>query len=137
MEDQAHLLPLYEQVRHSILAGIESGQFAEGSFLPAEPELMSLYGVSRITLRRAIGDLCADGRLQRQQGRGTVVMPSKVRQTLVSLSGFSETMDGLGRKAGHRVLSRKDDADAPAIRDRLQADALIRFDRLLEDDGDR
>jgi GntR family transcriptional regulator, frlABCD operon transcriptional regulator len=135
MEDQAHLLPLYEQVRHSILAGIESGQFAEGSFLPAEPELMSLYGVSRITLRRAIGDLCADGRLQRQQGRGTVVMPSKVRQTLVSLSGFSETMDGLGRKAGHRVLSRKDDADAPAIRDRLQADALIRFDRLLEDDG--
>ena len=50
MEDQADLLPLYEQVRRSILAGIESGQFAEGSFLPAEPELMSLYGVSRITL---------------------------------------------------------------------------------------
>lgn len=135
MEDETHLLPLYEKVRHSILAGIESGQFAEGSFLPAEPELMSLYGVSRITLRRAIGDLCADGRLQRQQGRGTVVLPGKVRQTLVSLSGFSETMDGLGRKASHRILSREDDADAPAIRHRLKADALIRFDRLLEDDG--
>ncbi len=34
MEDQANLLPLYEQVRRSILAGIEAGQFAEGSFLP-------------------------------------------------------------------------------------------------------
>ncbi|MBB5044922.1 GntR family transcriptional regulator [Shinella fusca] len=135
MDDQAQLLPLYEQVRRSILAGIEAGQFAEGSFLPAEPELMAFYGVSRITLRRAIGDLCADGRLQRQQGRGTVVMPDKVRQTLVSLSGFSETMDGLGRKAGHRILARDDNPDAPAIRERLRAAALIRFDRLLEDGG--
>ncbi|TIW17644.1 MAG: GntR family transcriptional regulator [Mesorhizobium sp.] len=135
MEDREHLLPLYEQVRQSIVTGIETGQFAEGSFLPPEPELMSLYRVSRITLRRAIGELCADGRLQRQQGRGTLVMPRKVRQTLVSLSGFSETMDGLGRKAGHRILSRDDNPNAPAIRDRLQAVSLIRFDRLLEDDG--
>ncbi|MGN7292749.1 GntR family transcriptional regulator [Rhizobium sp. SAFR-030] len=135
MEDQAQLLPLYEQVRHSILAGIQSGQFSEGGFLPAEPELMSLYGVSRVTLRRAIGDLCADGRLQRQQGRGTLVMPNKVRQTLVSLSGFSETMDGLGRKAGHRILSRDDHPEAPAIRDRLGAASLIHFERLLEDNG--
>jgi GntR family frlABCD operon transcriptional regulator len=135
MESQADLLPLYEQVRRAILAGIESGQFVEGAFLPPEPELMSLYGVSRITLRRAIGELCEDGRLLRQQGRGTVVMPAKVRQTLVSLSGFSETMDGLGRKAGHRILSRQDNPDAPSIRDRLQARALIRFDRLLEDNG--
>ena len=135
MEDQANLLPLYEQVRRSILSGIDAGQYAEGSFLPTEPELMAQYGVSRITLRRAIGELCADGRLQRQQGRGTIVMPGKVRQTLVSLSGFSETMDGLGRTAGHRILSRDDNPDAPAIRARLGAGALIRFDRLLEDDG--
>jgi len=135
MEDQANLLPLYEQVRRAILTGIETGQFAVGSFLPAEPELMSLYGVSRITLRRAIGELCADGRLQRQQGRGTIVMPGKVRQTLVSLSGFSETMDGLGRKAGHRILARTDNPDAPAVRERLRAEALLRFDRLLEDNG--
>ncbi|OLP54758.1 GntR family transcriptional regulator [Rhizobium rhizosphaerae] len=135
MDDQANLLPLYEQVRRAIVAGIDDGQFAEGSFLPPEPDLMDRYGVSRITLRRAIGDLCADGRLQRQQGRGTIVMPRKVRQTLVSLSGFSETMDGLGRKAGHRILARVDNPDTPVIRDRLQAKALIRFDRLLEDDG--
>ncbi len=135
MDDQANLLPLYEQVRRSILAGIETGQFAEGSFLPPEPELMARYGVSRITLRRAISELCADGRLQRQQGRGTIIMPGKVRQTLVSLSGFSETMDGLGRKAGHRILARADNPDVPAIRARLQAEALIRFDRLLEDNG--
>ncbi len=135
MDDQPHLLPLYEQVRRSILAGVQSGQYPEGTFLPAEPDLMSFYGVSRITLRRAIGELCSEGRLQRQQGRGTLVMPGKVRQTLVSLSGFSETMDGLGHKAGHRVLSYQDKPDAPEIEARLQASRLVRFDRLLEDNG--
>ena len=50
MDDQANLLPLYEQVRRAILAGIDAGQFVEGSFLPPEPELMARYGVSRITV---------------------------------------------------------------------------------------
>lgn len=132
--DDDRALPRYEQVRRAILAGIEGGELAPGSFLPPEPELMAAHGVSRITLRRAIGDLCAEGLLQRQQGRGTLVLPRKMRQTLVSLGGFSETLDGLGRKAGHRVLSRDDTPDA-AIGARLGAAGLIRFVRLLEDDG--
>jgi len=135
MKEPLQLLPLYEQVRRSILAGIQSGQYPEGSFLPSEPDLMARYRVSRITLRRAIGDLSAEGRLQRQQGRGTLVTPSKVQQTLVSLSGFSETMDGLGRTAGHRILSQGHDENAPRVRERLAAEDLIRFDRLLEDGG--
>lgn len=133
--DDDKALPRYELVRRAILAGIEAGELPSGSFLPPEAELMAAHGVSRITLRRAIGDLCAEGLLQRQQGRGTLVLPRKMRQTLVSLGGFSETLDGLGRKAGHRVLARDDAPDAPAVRDRLGAAALIRFDRLLEDDG--
>ena len=60
-------------------------------------------------------------------------MPRKVRQTLISLSGFSETMDGLGRKASHRILSRTDNPDAPAVRERLHVQVLVRFERLLED----
>lgn len=135
MNEDQQTLPLYEKVRRDILEGIQSGRFAVGSFLPTEPDLMALHGVSRITLRRAISELCADGRLQRQQGRGTVVMPPKVRQTLVSLSGFSETMDGLGHRAGHSILARHDKPDAPAIRDRLDAQALVCFERLLEDNG--
>ncbi len=129
------VLPLYERVRRTILADIESGRFAPGSFLPGEPELMAQFQVSRITLRRAISELCAEGRLQRQQGRGTLVLARKVQQTLVSLSGFSETLEGLGRRPGHRILARDDTVVAPAIAARLNAASLIRFDRLLEDDG--
>ncbi|MDO9524966.1 MAG: GntR family transcriptional regulator [Gemmobacter sp.] len=128
-------LPRYEQVRRAILAGIEAGDLVPGGFLPPEPELMVQHGVSRITLRRAIGDLCAEGFLQRQQGRGTLVLPRRMRQTLVALTGFSETLGGLGRMAGHRILAREDAPDAPEISARLGAAALIRFDRLLDDDG--
>lgn len=135
MEDHDRLTPLYEQVRRAILAEIETGSLPVGSFLPPEPELCAAYNVSRITLRRAISELCAAGRLVRQQGRGTLVLPEKVRQTLVSLSGFSETMDGIGRRATHRVLGREDGAHDPAIRDRLAASSLVRFDRLIEVDG--
>ncbi|MFZ1662524.1 MAG: GntR family transcriptional regulator [Paracoccaceae bacterium] len=129
------LTPLYEQVRRAILAEIESGRLAENSFLPSEIELCSQYDVSRITLRRAISELCADGRLIRQQGRGTLVAPSKVRQRMVSLSGFSETMDGLGRSSNHLILEREDEPDITSVATRLQAKSPIRFLRLLEVDG--
>lgn len=132
MDDQ---VPLYERVRREILAEIETGRLAAGSFLPPEADLCRAHGVSRITLRRAVGELCDEGRLLRQQGRGTLVLPRKVRQTLVSLSGFSETMDGLGRRAGHRILHRDDAPPDAAIRTRLAAQSPIRFDRLLEVDG--
>ena len=130
---QDGLLPLYEQVRRKILSEIEAGRLAEGGFLPPEFELCEAYGVSRITLRRAVGDLCAEGVLIRQQGRGTLVAPRKMQQT-ISFSGFADVVEGQGHKAGHRIIEREDDAEAPAIATRLRASRLVRFVRLLEMD---
>lgn len=93
-----NLSPLYEQVARRLLADVEAKRLAEGQFLPPEPELCDRFGVSRITVRRAISDLCDQGRLIRQQGRGTLVAPRKVTQTLVSLGGFSEMFQGRGVK---------------------------------------
>lgn len=135
MTDPDALIPLYEQVRRRILAEIDSGRLSEGSFLPPEPDLCASHGVSRITLRRAIGELCAEGRLIRQQGRGTLVAPRKVRQTLVSLSGFSETIEGMGRRSGHRILGREDHPPLQGAALRLGSGAPIRFLRLLEVDN--
>jgi GntR family frlABCD operon transcriptional regulator len=130
---QSGFLPLYEQVRRKLLSEIEGGRLAEGSFLPPEVELCATLGVSRITLRRAVGELCADGLLVRQQGRGTLIAPRKMQQT-ISLSGFADVVEGQGRKAGHRVLQRENDVDAPAVALRLDAKRLVCFTRLLEMD---
>lgn len=132
--EQDGLPPLYEQVRRRILSEIEAGRLAEGSFLPPEPDLCAAYGVSRITLRRAVGELCEEGRLIRQQGRGTLVASRKIQQT-ISLSGFSDTVEGMGRKAGHVILGREDRPRMSGAALRLEAEGPVRFDRLLEVDG--
>lgn len=128
------LRPLYEQVKERLRAAIEGGVLAEGAFLPSEAELCAQFGVSRITLRRAVSDLCAAGLLLRQQGRGTVVTRAKRRQELVSLSGFSDTLEGDGEAVEHRVLEREDEAVAPeAARalGRAPRAPLVRFTRLI------
>ena len=61
MEDRLDVLPLYERVRRTILADIESGRFSPGSFLPGEPELMAQFQVSRSTVREALRASRTDG----------------------------------------------------------------------------
>jgi GntR family transcriptional regulator len=78
-----------------------------GEPLPAERELSRELGVARMTLRRAIDALVADGRLIRRQGSGTfVAAASKVSQGL-SATSFSEDMRARGLRPGsHTLLSR-------------------------------
>ena len=125
--------PLYEQVRRRLLSQIDAGVFPEGSFLPSEVELCETFGVSRVTLRRAVAELCSTGRLIRQQGRGTLVGQRRLQQP-ISLSGFSDAVEGMGRKASHRVLARDDAPEPVAALPRLEARRPIRFERLLEVD---
>ncbi|HEY2257801.1 MAG TPA: GntR family transcriptional regulator [Variovorax sp.] len=51
---------------------INQGQFPEGA-LPKEEALGERFGVSRITVRRALADLAAQGLVERRHGRGTFV----------------------------------------------------------------
>jgi GntR family transcriptional regulator len=79
--------PLYQSVREEILETLGDG--------PADPRTLSdaalakRFGVSRITVRRAVDDLVASGTLYRVQGRGTFVRSRKVPEKL-SLDSFIE-----------------------------------------------
>jgi DNA-binding LacI/PurR family transcriptional regulator len=66
-------LPLYYQVYVSLFKRIQGGEFPPGSFLPAERQLTEDYGVSRITIIKALNELSRDHHIKRQQGRGTLV----------------------------------------------------------------
>jgi GntR family transcriptional regulator of arabinose operon len=71
--DSSDPLPLYYQVYSSLLKRIQSGEFQPGSYLPAERQLTEDYGVSRITIIKALNELSRDHQIKRQQGRGTLV----------------------------------------------------------------
>jgi DNA-binding FadR family transcriptional regulator len=57
-----------------LVSRVVSGAIQPGSLLPAEPELVAVYGISRGTLREAIKVLEAKGVVRARQGRGTVVL---------------------------------------------------------------
>jgi len=73
--DPNHPLPLYYLVYRSLLERIEEGEFAGDNLLPPERQLVEDYSVSRITIIKALAELEREGRVDRQQGRGTFVIP--------------------------------------------------------------
>ena len=73
MLDQNSAVPLYEQLKGAISADIISGVYKPGTRLPSEAELEAEYGVSRITVRRAVKELVAEGFIVKKQGKGTFV----------------------------------------------------------------
>lgn len=126
------LAPLYAQVKQTLLDRIASGELQEGDFLPPEPRLCEDLGVSRITVRRAVRELCDEGLLIRQQGRGTLVARRKVESALVSLSGFADAFDVPGRTLRHQILEADETARDPAADAALgDGEALVRLLRLI------
>jgi DNA-binding GntR family transcriptional regulator len=63
------------QVAADIQADIDSGQVAPDTRLPTEMELAEQYGVSRVTVRRAIALLRERGKVVTVHGRGTFAAP--------------------------------------------------------------
>lgn len=73
---------LSDKVIASIREDIASGKLKKGEKIPAEPELMELYGVGRSTIREAIKTLAIAGTLKVQQGSGTFVTSLPRNETL-------------------------------------------------------
>ena len=95
-------VPKHEQLR-SILEARIAAEYSPGDPLPGERALEEEYGVSRITVRRAIGDLVAAGRLRRVRGKGTFVAPAPLVSRL-HLASFSDEMRAQRVEASSRIL---------------------------------
>ncbi len=96
------LMPLYLQVVANIKYAIDSGAYKVGDKIPTETELGEQYGVSRITVRRAVSELVDAGYLTKQQGRGTFVKSARdlmmvQHRTDLKVQSFSEAC----RKSGY------------------------------------
>ncbi|HIT76959.1 MAG TPA: GntR family transcriptional regulator [Candidatus Avipropionibacterium avicola] len=104
--------PLYAQVEQSLLSRI-GVDWSAGDRLPTEDELIQQFGVSRITVRRAVQNLVARGLVETRRGQGTFVARTSVQQPLAALTGFVEDMQAHGIPARARVLS-VEEVDAPA-----------------------
>jgi GntR family transcriptional regulator len=98
-------IPRYLRVYGSLKAQVEAGDFKQGDFLPAEPELQKLFNVSRTTVRRAAELLAQEGFVSIQQGKGTEVLDFKATQRLQYVTSFSETLREKGFSVRFRDLA--------------------------------
>jgi GntR family transcriptional regulator, N-acetylglucosamine utilization regulator len=120
MLDRSSPLPLHSQLRSAIDHRIESGEWPPESQVPSERELCEQFQVSRITVRQALHQLVADGRLIRILGRGTFVATSPLTKQLLPLVGFSEDMLARGQRPGARTLRFEAAAASLAVAQPLQ-----------------
>lgn len=101
--------PLYQQIFEEIKNAIETGEYVPKERIPSEPELAEKYGVSRITVRRAVEELCIEGYLVKQQGRGTFVSTPRINRRLlqyVAARSFTDVCRDNDMVPGARVLNR-------------------------------
>jgi len=134
----AHDSPLYARVE-TILAGeIADGDAKVGDQLPTEDSLIVRFGVSRITVRRAIQNLVSRGLVEIRRGKGTFVAAPKIKQELTELSGFVEDMHAVGRKPTARVIGKEIVAADATVASQLaltKGERVVRIRRVRLADG--
>ncbi len=94
--------PKHQQLRE-ILEELCRNHLKPGDMLPGERVLEETYGVSRITVRRAIGDLVSSGQLRRARGKGTFVAHSPL-VARVHLASFSDEMAAQNIESTSKIL---------------------------------
>lgn len=140
--DEQSRAPLYQQLRRALRDAIEDRRLAAEEALPPEREIAEEFGVSRITVRKALDALVAEGMLTRRQGAGTFVAAreeARVEKSFSKLSSFSEDMVSRGRRPESVWLSRASGAVTPeeSLTLGLSPGALVyRFNRIRYADGE-
>jgi GntR family transcriptional regulator len=107
--------PLYHQIKEDLLESIKGGRLTPGDRVESEPELMDRYGVSRATVRQALGQLVAEGYLVIRRGLGTYVAEPKIRQGLLGMYSFSREIERLGMRPGTHVQALGVEPAGPSV----------------------
>jgi GntR family transcriptional regulator len=105
--DSQSRLPLYDQIERNLRDLIINGQLQPGQMVPPEWDLSALYGVSRLTVRKALEALVRQNWLERKHGVGTFVRQPAIASIADSKLSFTEQMRSIGRKPSSRLIEQR------------------------------
>jgi GntR family transcriptional regulator len=126
-------IPLYQQLYEQLEGRIRSGQWKPGDRIPPESELLTQYEVSRITVRKVLAMLVAEGLLVRERGRGSFVASPKLEHGMTTIVSFTDDMRQRGFSPGTKIIFMGLVPAPRAIADALsvpEGEELARIDRL-------
>lgn len=109
----APALPPYQRVKAHLREGLAAGRWAPGAQMPSEAELVAQFGVSRMTVNRALRELQAEGLVLRAQGVGTFAAPLHRVASTLTLQDVHEAIEARGHRHTAQVdLQRSERAEA-------------------------
>jgi len=126
--------PLYTQVREKLRTGIASGEWKPGARLPNEDRLAAMFGVSRVTVRKAVAQLCEEGLLKRAQGAGTFVRGQMFEFSLASEDLGSVVDDASFKRLFSRAY-QAGQAEIKAFNLRGQSTTIEQASRIMAAEG--
>ena len=103
----------YARVKQSLKDGLAAGRWAAGALMPSEAELVAQFGVSRMTVNRALKELQAEGLVERTQGVGTFAARLHRVSSTLTLHDLHEEIEARGHQHHAQVqLQRAEKAGA-------------------------
>jgi len=122
--DKTSFVPLYLQIEQQLTERISVGEIKPGDPIPTEAALCDIYGVSRMTARKAVDYLVRQGRVERFRGRGTFVVKKaltrKVNLPLDRHLTSSELAVEINAPIENRVLAFERVLATPDVANALQ-----------------
>ena len=96
----------YARIKQHLMAGLAAGRWPAGVQMPSEAELVALFGVSRMTVNRALRELQASGLVERTQGVGTFAAPLHRVSSSLTIRDLHEEIEARGHQH-HAVVHQQ------------------------------
>ena len=119
--------PIFQRIKDYLIGEISAGRWKEGDVIPSEMVLVKQFGVSRMTVNRAVRELTAEQVLTRRQGSGTFVAPQKVQATLLEIRSIADEIRARGHvhRSSLKLLERANADESLAARFNLSPGAPL------------
>ena len=109
----------YARVKQFLKDGLQQGVWSPGTVMPSEAELVTQFGVSRMTITRALGELRAEGLVERVQGVGTFAAHLGPVSSSLTLRDLHEEINERGHRHQARVHLAQQESATGALAQRL------------------
>jgi len=131
-------VPIFRQLYVTLRNELTNGTFSKGEALPTEPELAQQYGISRVTVRRALDMLQQENFIERRRGAGTFVKDFE-SQLQSRISGVIENLISIGLDTTAELLTfdrRKPPGLVSRALLRPEAELMLLIERLRRHKGE-
>ena len=105
----------YARVKQHLKQGLATGLWPPGAMMPSEADLVATFGVSRMTVGRALRELQTEGLVQRTQGVGTFAAPLHKVSSTLTIHDLHEEIESRGHQHHAVVHVQRAEAATAAL----------------------